>query len=178
MTFISGIDWRAMWAVETPLLEIFLRGTCMYVALFGLLKFILRRQVGTVNTADLLLLVLIADASQKGLAGDYKSITEGILLVVTLMFWNAVIDWAAHKFTAVENIVHPLPKMLIEDGRFIHKTMDKEMITDRELLSAIRGQGIADVKQVKQAYLEGNGHISVIGLEGAAGRRPEKTGRM
>ena len=40
------------------------------------------------STADLLVVVLVADAAQNAMASEYKSITEGVVLVATIFAWN------------------------------------------------------------------------------------------
>jgi uncharacterized membrane protein YcaP (DUF421 family) len=47
---------------------------------------VLRREPGTVGIADLLMVVLIADASQNAMAGEYHSILDGLILVLTIVF--------------------------------------------------------------------------------------------
>ena len=61
--------------------EIALRGTAVYWFLFLLFRFVLRRGVGSLAITDILLLVLIADASQNAMAGGYDTVAEGALLV-------------------------------------------------------------------------------------------------
>jgi uncharacterized membrane protein YcaP (DUF421 family) len=67
--------------------EIILRGTIVYLFLFVLLR-ILRRGAGAIGISDLLVVVLIADAAQNAMASEYKSITEGLILVTTIVFWG------------------------------------------------------------------------------------------
>ena len=42
---------------------------------------------------DLLLITLLADASQNAMAGEYKSLPDGVVLVATIIFWNYLFDW-------------------------------------------------------------------------------------
>src|SRR5215217_2601089 len=77
----SEMKWTEMFALSTPIGEIVVRGTVMYLLLFTLLRVIVKRETGTTGISDLLVIVLIADAAQNGMSGDYSSITEGILLV-------------------------------------------------------------------------------------------------
>src|SRR5262245_22411292 len=95
-----ALDWHRMFVPCAPLLEAVIRGACMYLALFGMLR-LFRRQTGGFGPADLLVLLLIADAAQNGLAGDYHSITDGILLVGTIVFWEYVLDWAGFRSKAM-----------------------------------------------------------------------------
>jgi hypothetical protein len=64
-------------------LELFVRGTAVYWFLFLLFRFVLRRDAGAIGIADILLLVLIADASQNAMAGGYETVADGFLLVAT-----------------------------------------------------------------------------------------------
>ena len=83
---------RELFAFSLSPLEIVLRGSAVYWFLFLLLRFVLRRDGGSLGIADILLLVLIADASQNAMAGEYKSIADGFLLVATIAGWNWAVD--------------------------------------------------------------------------------------
>ncbi|MFL5593175.1 MAG: DUF421 domain-containing protein, partial [Gemmatimonadaceae bacterium] len=78
------VDWHSVFTPKTPLLEVFVRGTAVYLALFLLLRLILKRQSGTVGVTDLLVVVLIADAAQYAMSGGYESVPDGLLLVGTI----------------------------------------------------------------------------------------------
>ena len=72
--YVGGLG--AMLAPEHSLVEIFLRGTIMYILLFTILRFFMKRQSGVIGIADLLVIVLIADAAQNAMANEYKSLTK------------------------------------------------------------------------------------------------------
>jgi hypothetical protein len=74
------IDWRSVFLPSASVTEIFLRGTIVYLFLFFILR-LLRREAGAIGISDLLLVVLIADAAQNAMSSDYKSITDGLILV-------------------------------------------------------------------------------------------------
>lgn len=158
----SEIDWRELFVPEHPLAEIFLRGTITYVLLFLILRFLLKRQSGVIGIADLLVVVLIADAAQNAMANEYKSVTEGALLVLTIVFWNYFLDWLGFTFPALQRLVRPAPLLLIKDGQMLFRNMRQEMITAEELNSQLRQQGIENCTEVKKAYIEGDGRISII----------------
>jgi uncharacterized membrane protein YcaP (DUF421 family) len=161
-----GIDWAQVFTPEHSLLEIFVRGTVTYVGLFAILRFFLKRQSGVIGIADLLVIVLIADAAQNAMAAEYKSITEGALLVLTIVFWNFALDWLGYHFPVFRRFTRPPPLPLIKDGRFLRRNMRQEMITTEELMSQLRQQGIEDPSKVKKAYIEGDGRISIICHDG------------
>ena len=68
--------------------ELVLRGSAMYWFLFLLFRLVLRRDAGSIAIADILLLVLIADASQNAMAGGYDHVADGMVLVATIAAWN------------------------------------------------------------------------------------------
>ena len=68
---------------------------------------IFRRQSGSIGIADLLVIVVIADAAQNGMAGDSKSITEALILISTIIFWDFFFDWLGFRFTFISKLVDP-----------------------------------------------------------------------
>lgn len=79
-----SVDWNSVFMPAIGIAEIIVRGTIMYLGLFAILRFMSRRQAGSFGPADLLVIVLIADAAQNGLGKEYSSVTEGLVLVLTI----------------------------------------------------------------------------------------------
>ena len=157
-----SIDWNGIFVPSLGIFEVFVRGSLMYLALFAILRFIARRQAGQFGPADLLVIVLIADAAQNGLGKEYASVTEGIVLVLTIVFWEYTIDWLAWRFPALRPVLVAPALTLIENGRFVAAAMRHEMLTEDELMAQLRENEIEDVTQVRVARLEGDGRISVL----------------
>jgi uncharacterized membrane protein YcaP (DUF421 family) len=157
-----SIDWHSVFVPSIGIAEVMLRGTLMYLALFVLLRFIGRRQAGHFGPADLLVIVLIADAAQNGLGKDYQSVTEGVVLVMTIVAWEYLLDWAAWRFPRVRPYLKPPAITLVKDGRVMKAALRKEMISEDELEGQLREQGVEDVAAVKLAKLEGDGRLSVL----------------
>lgn len=109
--------------------ELVLRGSAMYWFLFAIFRFVMRRDVGSIAIADVLLLVLIADASQNAMGGDYKTVTEGFVLVATLVGWNFLLDWASFRFAAVRRLVQPSPLVLVHCGRLLRHNLRREYVS-------------------------------------------------
>jgi len=162
---MTDIDWVRLWMPETPVLEILIRGTAMYLGLFVLLRLVLKRQSGSVGITDLLVVVLLADAAQNGMADDYQSIPDGLLLVATIVGWSYALDWLGYRFPAVQRFLNPPPLLLIKDGVLQRRNMRKELITEAELMGQLREQGVDGLERVKCAFMEADGQISVVPVE-------------
>jgi uncharacterized membrane protein YcaP (DUF421 family) len=163
-----NLDWRVIFMPSTSPVEIFVRGTIMYLALFVMLRVVLVRQAGAVGITDLLVVVLLADAAQNGLAGGYESIADGLLLVATIIGWSYALDWLGYHVPAFQRFVRPPALLLVKDGQKQRRNMRHELITDEELMSMLREQGVDDLAKVKQAFMEGDGRLSVITAERTA----------
>jgi uncharacterized membrane protein YcaP (DUF421 family) len=160
------IDWSALFGFSVNPAEIVLRGTIMYWFIFLLFRIVLRRDIGAIAIADVMLLVLIADAASNGMSGDYNSITDGCILVATIAGWNYIFDWLSFHFPAIRRWVQPPPLVLIKNGKLQRKNMRQELITHEEIKSRLREQGIQDLNEVKIAFLEEDGEISVLRHDG------------
>lgn len=165
MTDIFAVDWFQVFVPEKGLLEIVVRGTLVYWTLFLILRFLLKRQHGVIGVADLLVLVLIADAAQNAM-GNYNSIVEGAVLVLTIVFWNYAVDWLGFHVPGLARFSRPAPLLLVADGRMIREHMRQEMITEEELMSQLRQQGLDRIEDVRLCYIEGDGQVSVIRRDG------------
>lgn len=156
------IDWARLFSFSVSPAEIFVRGTVIYWFIFLIFRFLLRRDIGAIAIADVMLLVLIADAASNGMSGGYDSITDGCILVATIAGWNYVLDWMSFHFPAVRRWLQPPPQVLVRDGKMQRKAMRRELITMDELKSKLREQGIENLDEIKIAHLEEDGEISVL----------------
>jgi uncharacterized membrane protein YcaP (DUF421 family) len=156
------IDWQEVFGFSVAPLEMFVRGTLMYWFLFLTFRVVLRRNVGSVGIADILVLVIIADAAQNGMAGEYKSITDGCILIASIVFWNYLVDWLSYRWAVLRKLLEPQPLLLIRDGQLLRHNMRKELVSEDELLAQLRQQGVEKAQEVKRAYMESDGTVTVI----------------
>jgi uncharacterized membrane protein YcaP (DUF421 family) len=163
---ILGFDLGAALIPDVSLFETVVRGIVMYLSIFVLLRVILRGRTSGVTVSDLLVLVLIADAAQNAMAADYMTLTNGLVLVATIILTSFAMDWLAFRSERLRRFVHPERKPLVVDGRILRKHMNEELITEDELMTQLRMNGVEDLGEVKAVYLEGNGAISVIQRDG------------
>jgi uncharacterized membrane protein YcaP (DUF421 family) len=157
-----SLDWGQIFGFSVSPLELIIRGTAMYLFLFFLFRVVVRRRVGAIGMADILVLVIIADAAQNALSGEYKSVTEGAILVGTIFFWNMAIDWLNFHVPALRPWLEPPPILLIQNGRILHRNLRQEYVTEDELKSQLREKGIKEYSEVAEAHMESDGRVSVI----------------
>lgn len=156
-----GIDWQEIFTPTGSLAAIFVRGTIIYLVLFAAMRLMPRRTIGTMGAADVLVIVLIADAVQNGMSDEYRSVTEGLFLAAVIFGWTLAIDWLDSNFPHW-HLASASPILVIRDGRFLRENMERERITEDELMAQLRQHGQDSPEAVAKAYVEGEGHVSVI----------------
>ncbi len=160
------MEWDTFFGITVQPAELILRGTLVYWFLFLIFRFVLRRDAGAVGIADLLLLVLLADAAQNAMSGGYTTVAEGAILLATIIGWNWLIDWASFHSPAVARFTTPPAIVLVRHGRLLRRNLRREHLSDEELTGKLRQHGIERLGDVKLALMESDGEISVIRYRG------------
>lgn len=165
-----GFDWRAVFEPGTPILEMVVRGTIVYLTLFVLLRVVLKRQSAGFGVTDLLVIVLIADAAQNAMSANYQSLPDGLVLVATIVFWAFALDWLSFHVRWVRRLTTPAVLPLVKDGRLLRENLRNELIMEDEVRSQLRLHGVDDLAEVKRATMESDGGISVVRADGGETR--------
>lgn len=160
--FIFGVNWRELFVPQVPLLESIVRMSVVYLFLYSLFRLVLKREAASLGISDLLVVVLVADAVQNAMGGEYTTITDGLVLASVLVFWDWFLSFAALRWRGFRRMVRPAPLLLIRDGQIIWSNMRKELLTEEELMSNLRLRGVESPDEVKYAFMEMDGRISVI----------------
>lgn len=161
------IDWAGMFEFSMSPWELVLRGTIMYWFIFVLLRVGGRRDLGSFGPADVLLIVLIADAAQNAMSAEYSSVLDGAILVATLVFWSLFADRLAYYVPATRSFFAPERVLLVKDGKIQRRGMRREYVTRDELMEELHIQGIEDLSEVRRAYMESTGKVSVLKTKGS-----------
>lgn len=133
----------------------------MYWFIFVALRMAGRRDLGSLGISSILLLVLIADAASNGMSANYQSVGEGMVLVGTLFFWSVFVDRISYFFPATRVLLSPDRICLVRDGVMQRRAMRQEYITEEELMAELRLRGINELAEVRRAYIEETGEVSV-----------------
>lgn len=144
-------------------METVLRAAGIYLLLMVVFKIAGRRALLQMTSFDLILLLIISEATQQALLGDDFSVTGASLTIITLIVIDILLGKLKTQFPFVEQLVEGGPVILVENGNELHKRMKMAGISREDILEAARSsQGLMRMEQIKYAVLEVNGHISII----------------
>lgn len=162
---MNKIDWAHIFTPTVAPLELIVRGTVMYFGIMVLVRILLRRGGTAVSIPDILLFVLLADAGQNGMSGEYRSATDGLLLITVILAWAVISDVLFPKIPLLRHLVIMPPVPVIKDGLYLRANMRRHFVSKDELGIAMREEGISNVEEVKLASIESDGKISFIKRE-------------
>lgn len=140
-----------------------LRALAIYVALTLLFRITGRRSLNQITTFDFVLLLVIGEATQQALLGDDFSVTNAILVIVTLLVTDIALAWIKTRRPGTARVLEGLPTLLVLDGKPLEERMAWSRISEEDVLQAAReGQGVMRMEDIRVAVLEPSGTISVI----------------
>ena len=154
-----------LFELSMPWWHFCLRAVVVYVAVLILVRVSGKRSVGQFTPFDVILLVLLGTAVQNSLIGDDISLLGGLILAATLIALNVLVGFVSARSRTFDAIVEGEAVLLARDGRVLEKVLERQQLSRRDFDEALRGHGLLDVADVRCAFLETDGSISIIKRE-------------
>jgi len=145
-----------------PYVEIVIRSVSVYLFMVIALRIFGKKELSQLNTADVILILLISNSVQNAMVGSDSSLWGGIIAALALFIINFMFKKVMSNSKFIKELVQDKPEILIHDGKIDFKALAKLGITDDELKEAMREHGVEHYKDVKLAMFEIDGNISII----------------
>ena len=142
--------------------DIVIRSVCVYLFMIIAIRFFGKKELSQLNTADIILILLISNAVQNAMVGSNSSLQGGLVAALVLFVLNFILKKIMYNSKTFADLVQDKPEVLIHDGIIDFKSLAKLEITSQELEEAIREHGVETYKEVKLAMMEIDGNISII----------------
>ncbi len=140
-----------------------LRAAGIYVVLLVIFKFAGRRSLAELTLFDLVLLMIIGEATQQALLGDDFSFTNAALVIVTLVAIDVGLARLKWRWPQVDLWLDGSPVIVVENGKALDSRLQAMRLKVDDILEAAREkQGLEALAQIKFAIVEKNGKISII----------------
>ncbi|PRZ27763.1 DUF421 domain-containing protein [Flavobacterium granuli] len=148
-----------------PYLDIIIRSTSVYLFMLIALRLFGKKELSQLNTADVILILLISNAVQNAMVGNNSSLWGGLAAAIVLFTINYIFKKLMYRYPKISDLMQDKPEILIHNGNLDFKTLSKLNITSEELKEAMREHGVEHFTDVKLAMLEIDGNISIISGE-------------
>jgi uncharacterized membrane protein YcaP (DUF421 family) len=143
-------------------MDLVLRAAAVFGFVLLLTRVIGKRELGSLQPVDLVLLIVLGDALQQGLTQDDYSLTGALLVVSTIALLQVFTSWVAYRFPRVRPLLEGEPLIVVHNGEVVERNLKRERLTIEDIAEEARKQQIAHLSDVKFAVLESSGSISFI----------------
>lgn len=148
-----------------PYLDIIIRSVAVYFFMTIALRIFGKKELSQLNTADIILILLISNSVQNAMVGPDTSLIGGLIAALVLFSINFAIKKLTKRFKTLGDLILDKPEVLIHDGVLDFKTLSRLDVSHEELKEAAREHGLEHLTDIKLAMLEIDGSISIISAD-------------
>ena len=145
-----------------PYIDIVLRSIAVYFFMIAALRVFGKKELSQLNTADVILILLISNSVQNAMVGNNSSLTGGLVAALILFILNYLLKKIMFTSKFFRQLIQSKPEILIHNGKIEFSSLSRLGITSDEMQEVMREHGIEYYKDVKLAMLEIDGNISII----------------
>ena len=143
------------------------RGLLVYFFLLVIFRISGKQTLSQMTSFDLVLLLIISETTQQAMVNNDHSMTNGFLLIITLVGTTVILATLKEFFPRLEAVMDGQPVIIVDQGQLLRRVMQKSRVDEEDILAAARKQqGLERLDQIKYAILERDGKISIIPKSG------------
>ncbi|MDI6893650.1 MAG: YetF domain-containing protein [Bacillota bacterium] len=147
--------------IATEILRLVWQAVILYVVVLFIVRLMGKRSVGKLAPFDLAVIIMIGEMVAIPVTEE-RAIYHGLIPVVVLGLLQLLLTWANTKSRTLENITQGTSTLLVKDGQPQMQGLTRERVTLEDLAIALREKEVENLADVKEAYLEPTGQISVL----------------
>lgn len=160
---LFGDDKTADWAFY---IEVVLRTLVMYLYTIFLARMVGQGAIGQIGPFEFVLVIAIGSAAGDPMFYPEVGLLQGLLVITVVILLHRATGYVLQRNKALENKIEGGPLCVIEKGAILEHKLGSGSLTERELFTLLRQEGVRDTGEVEVAFFETNGRLSIF-------RRPE-----
>jgi uncharacterized membrane protein YcaP (DUF421 family) len=147
---------------DVSVAEKLVRSVVVYLFLLVAFRLCGKRQLGQLSAFDLVVLLIISNVVQNAVIGNDNSLGGGLIGATAILLLNLVVAYVTFRFKRADRVVEHSPTLLVRHGRVLRDNLRRERLGPRDLRAALRHHGVVSIRDIRYAFLEEDGHVSVI----------------
>ncbi len=121
--------------------------------------------MGDLDLLDIVFVALLGNAVQNALTYGSGNLGVGLVSAGALLAMDRIIGLLFARRPGLERQLVGEPPVLAVDGELDRGAMQREGVSEDEVLTAAREMGLEDQSQIRVAVLEDDGSISIVPKE-------------
>jgi uncharacterized membrane protein YcaP (DUF421 family) len=144
-----------------------LRATAVYLLVLIVIRLMGKRAVGNFSAFDLLVALMIGEIVDEMIYGDVTFL-QGVIPIIIIVLMHEANAWLSYLGGGFNRLLEGTPSVIVKDGEFQREGMRRERMSEEDVMSQLRLQGVDVLREVKLATVENDGQVSVIHQQWAA----------
>ena len=161
-------EWNRLLFNELPeifLLEVIFRSTVMFIILLLTLKLAGKRGVKQLSIFETVIVIALGSAAGDPMFYENVGLVPAAVVFLVIIVLYRSVTWLTGKSKKFEEFIEGKTECLINDGKFSVTSFKKETLAQDEFFSELRVKSIEHLGQVKHAFMEPSGEVSVFYYE-------------
>lgn len=162
---VTPFDWERIFIGQEPplyFLEIVFRVVLIYSFSVVMLRFMGKRGQRQMTPFELLVVIALGSATGDSMLYPEVPILYAWLIIFVIVALNELVERLQFRFTKVNRFLASLPRLLVQEGKISEESLQKENLRNEELMALLREQQVADLGEIKYAFLEQTGQLGLI----------------
>jgi uncharacterized membrane protein YcaP (DUF421 family) len=159
---MRAFDFASLWIPELSPWEVIVRATIVYALVQVLFRVAGRKELGRWSISDVALLFLVATAVRKSIVADDASLTTAAIGLGTIVLLDWLLSLVTSRSDRAADLLEGPVRQLVRDGELLRRTMRRTRVSEGELLACVREHGRESLADLRDAFLERSGRITVI----------------
>ncbi|GGG56296.1 DUF421 domain-containing protein [Hymenobacter glacieicola] len=168
---IQPFDWKRILISDNApplfLLEIALRCVVTYLLVLGALRVTGRRGVRQLSIFELSIILALGSAAGDAMFYDDVPLAHVAVVFVLISGLYLLFNWLTEQYPRFSDWLEGAPILLIEEGEIKFDALKKQNLTQKELFGELRQYQVEHLGQVRRAYIEATGNVSIYFFEDA-----------
>ncbi len=137
------------------------RAVLVYVVMLVVIRLLGKRTVGNFTAFDLLVALMLGEVVDEIIYGDV-SLAQGLVAIVVVASAKYVTAWVTYASHRLSKLLEGQPTLLVEHGELVRDGLRRELMNEQDVMAALRLKEVVDMREVKSAFMEVDGEVSVI----------------
>lgn len=133
-----------------------------YGSLIAMLRWGGKRVLSKLRAFDLVVTVALGSTLATIILSREVPMAEGVLALFSLVGLQIIVAALSQKYLWFGRLIKSQPTLLYFRGEFLANELAEAQVTRKDILQAVRSNGIPDLAQVSAVVLETNGKFSVV----------------
>lgn len=152
---VNDLPWNFLW-------EVALRSAVMFTVLLLTMRLTGKRGVRQLSVFETVIIIALGSAAGDPMFYEDVGLIPAIIVFSVVIAFYRAVTWLTGKSKKFEHFIEGKTECLVVDGKFAIESFARESLAQDEFFAELRLKSVEHLGQVRYAFLETNGQVSVF----------------